>query len=225
MQCEICGKLCASLAGLAKHLRQQHLDINEQEYYDKYLKTQNSGYCTFCHKPTKFISLTKGYAQTCNHSCAKHAADARYKLRTGYDNPACNPEVQNKRKTTCIKKYGVKHFNNVEKANVTFVNKYGITLAEKAKSTKIAKYGSVNNIEKIKATNLQNFGVEYNFQRKDVQEKIKATNLQNFGVEIASCNDLIKHKISEANKRYYDTAEKRDIQFSKMSNTYKQRSN
>ena len=225
MQCEICGKLCASLAGLAKHVRQQHLDINEQEYYDKYLKTQNSGYCEFCHAPTKFISLTKGYAKACNHSCAKHSADARYKLRTGFDNPASNPEVQNKRKATCIKNYGVKHFNNIEKANATCINKYGMTLSEKAKLTKIAKYGSVNNIEKIKATNLQNFGVEYSFQRKDVQEKIKSANLTKYGVEIASCNDAIKHKISEANKHYYDTAEKRDIQFGKMSNTYKQKYN
>ena len=73
------------------------------------------------------------------------------------------------------KKYGVKHFNNIEKANTTCVNKYGMTLSEKANLTKIAKYGSTNNIEKIKATNLQNFGVEYSFQRKDVQEKIKST--------------------------------------------------
>ena len=53
-------------------------------------------------------------------------------------------------------------------------------------------------IEKVKKTNIKNFGVEYPAQNKEVREKMKATTFKNFGVFNASQSEEIKAKKVES---------------------------
>ena len=54
---------------------------------------------------------------------------------------------------------------------------------EKATKTKIDRYGSGNNIEKIKQTNLKKYGCEYSSQREDCKKKARKTKLERYGSE------------------------------------------
>ena len=109
-------------------------------------------------------------------------------------------ESENKRKETCLKKYGIeytlqsKEFRN--KGKETCFKKYGTEFAsqseiikEKMKATNLKKYGyeyvlKVPEIKtKIKATNLEKYGVEHPMYINEIKEKIKATNLEKYGVE------------------------------------------
>lgn len=53
----------------------------------------------------------------------------------------------------------------------------------KAIFKKIQRYGSANNYDKIKETNLKKYGVEYQLQRKEIQNKIKKTCLDKYNNE------------------------------------------
>ena len=53
-------------------------------------------------------------------------------------------------------------------------------------------------IEKVKKTNIKNFGVEYPSQNKEVRDKMKATTFKNFGVFNASQSEEIKAKKVES---------------------------
>ena len=76
---------------------------------------------------------------------------------------------------------------------------------EKVKATNMENFGveyASQNKEvkdKIKATNLERYGCENPFQNKEVKDKIKATNMENFGVEYASQNKEVKDKIKATN--------------------------
>lgn len=65
MKCEICNQEVDGLKGLSCHLVKQH-KFNKKEYYDKYLKKQNEGKCSFCQNDSIFLNLTKGYHKICN---------------------------------------------------------------------------------------------------------------------------------------------------------------
>ena len=54
---------------------------------------------------------------------------------------------------------------------------------------------SKNTREKMRATCLEKYGVEYSMQSKEVQEKSKATCLENYGVENVFQNEEIKEKM------------------------------
>jgi len=68
MECKICGRLLNGQRGVASHLRQSH-NIKTlqdyQDYYDKYILTEDL-ICPICKKnKRKFISFDHGYAKTC----------------------------------------------------------------------------------------------------------------------------------------------------------------
>ena len=44
--------------------------MTSKEYYDANLKKEGEGICAVCGKPTKFRSITVGYAKTCGRECA-----------------------------------------------------------------------------------------------------------------------------------------------------------
>ena len=110
-----------------------------------------------------------------------------------------NPEIQNKKKQTCLKKYGVDNYNKTDecknKIKQTYLKKYGVeninaldAKKEKIKQVCLKKYGYENASQvpefknKVKQTCLEKYGVEYAFQADVVKEKIKNTILNNYGV-------------------------------------------
>ena len=54
--------------------------------------------------------------------------------------------------------------------------------------------------QKIKATNLERYGVEYAMQSKEVRDKIKATNLERYGYENAMQNEEVQNKVRKTRK-------------------------
>ena len=62
-----------------------------------------------------------------------------------------------------------------------------------------------NRDDKIKNNNIEKYGVEFSFQRRDVKEKIKKTNLEKYGVEYAGQIEDGKIKARHTNLEKYGT--------------------
>ena len=80
---------------------------------------------------------------------------------------------------------------------------------EKMKATNIQRYGVENPFqnekvkEKMKATNMERYGVEYSSQCPEVKKKMKATNIQRYGVENPFQNEKVKEKMKATNMERY----------------------
>jgi len=147
MKCKICKKEFIRLSG---HIIQTH-KISSEEYYDKFLKKENEGICPECGKETKFIDLGNGYQKFCSRKCMTNSK-----------------EIQEKKKQTCLKNFGVKNPNQSEEIK-----------------------------EKIKQTNSDKYGAEHPFQNKKIKEKYRQTCLKNFGVKNPNQSEEIKEKKKE----------------------------
>lgn len=72
---------------------------------------------------------------------------------------------------------------------------------EKSLATKRERYGSVNNIEKIRKTNLEKYGCEYVGQVEEFKNKLKQTKLDRYGSETYNNREKFKDTMT---KRYGD---------------------
>lgn len=96
IQCEICkdkGLIykCKSRNNLARHISLSHKEVNQKDYYDKYFKTDhNEGICPITGKETTFSNLNEGY-----------------KKYFGRGTNSSDLEIQEKKKETTLKNYGV----------------------------------------------------------------------------------------------------------------------
>jgi len=71
-KCEICHVGFETKGGLQQHLGKLHKEINQEEYYKKYLMTKEeiNGNCLYCGKQLNFVSFTDGYNKFCyNTEC------------------------------------------------------------------------------------------------------------------------------------------------------------
>ena len=151
--------------------------------------------CKVCGNKINFIDFRSGYNNHCSISCSMK-----------------DENVQNKRKKTCLEKYGVEHYNKTEeskeKIKNTCLEKYGvenptqsIKIKEKIKNTCLEKYGVESYTKtdeckkKKKQTCFKKYGVEYYSQTDDCKEKYKQTNLEKYGVEYYSQTNEYKEKI------------------------------
>lgn len=168
--CKICNKEYKTLDPIGLHLKICH-NMSIKEYYDKFYKRNNEGFCLSCGKETEFRKLKYGYRLYCSRKCSEQY-------------------IANRVKESCLKKYGVKstfQLNDVrEKCKQTFIKKYGvenpaqnIEIRNKAKQTCIDKYGVDNytktNEYKIKSKNtcLEKYGVENPFQSNECMRNSK----------------------------------------------------
>ena len=130
------------------------------------------------------------------------------------------PEIQAKKRATCLKKYGTEDYMQTkeykEKSKQTCLKKYGVENAmqaeetrNKIKTTCLERYGfeyytkTDECKEKIKNTNLKKYGVENCLQSLEVQNKSKATNLEKYGAENIFASDYGKIKIKETMQKRY----------------------
>ncbi len=119
-----------------------------------------------------------------------------------------------KRKQTCLKKFGYEYASQSEeareKSKQTCLEKYGVEyssqspeIKEKKKQTNLEKLGvefpmqSEEVKEKSKQTMLEKYGVKYPSQSPEVREKIKNINLDNLGVEFPSQSPEVREKIKK----------------------------
>ena len=139
--------------------------------------------CKVCGNKINFIDFRNGYNNHCSISCSMK-----------------DENVQNKRKKTCLEKYGVEHYNKTEESKEkhknTNLKKYGVEsvlqseeIKEKIKETNFERYGVENYAQtdeyknKVKITCLEKYGVEYYFQSDDKKKKSKQTCIERYGVE------------------------------------------
>ena len=148
MRCKICGKeIKDSPKSLPTHLRSH--DITSKEYYDKFIRKENEGFCTVCGKEAIFMSVNKGYSDRCrNLECSKTLK-------------------KDATKRTSLLKYGTESPNQAkevkEKQKQAFINKYGVDNPWKAKEVK----------EKIKDTHRKRYGVDHPHKNKEIRQKKK----------------------------------------------------
>ena len=136
-----------------------------------------------------YYNYTKGltidyYCSKCSKLRLKETCIQKY----GVDNPMKSDEVKNKLKKSLIQKYGVDHYSKTDE----FKSKY--------KDTCLEKY-NINNTfqltDRIKATNLEKWGVEYPQQSLDIKLKSDNTNLEKYGFKKYSQTDEYKVKVKE----------------------------
>jgi hypothetical protein len=205
MICDICNKEFKTYVGLSCHIRQCH-DISSKEYYDKYIKKEEEGFCKVCQKPISFRNFHVGYSRFC---CGKRVQNSE--------------ETRNKIQQTCLDRYDSKN---------VYASEYG---KQKCRETWLENLGVENPFqseevkEKIKQTNLDRYGVEHNSQVEEVKDKIKKTkeerygdsnynntekarktNLEKYGVDcVLKRDDVVKLKNSEEiKKKQYNTKKK-----------------
>jgi len=78
-----------------------------------------------------------------------------------------------------------------------------------------------NRLEKVKQTNLKNYGVEYVLQSPIIKDKVKKTNLKKYGVEYSSKSDIVKDKRNATNliKYWFENSSKSDVVKEKLKKT------
>jgi len=151
--CKICNKIFLSLWGLSNHIKKIH-KIESKEYYDRFLKKENDGLC-YCEKNTEYQGL-QGYRQYCSYICMNNAS-----------------EVQEKKKKTCLKNYGV---GNPFQSEIVQM---------KYKQTCLKKYEVENpsQIFEIKEKKRQTVLLHTDHQNKEINEKRKQACIKHFGFD------------------------------------------
>jgi hypothetical protein len=172
MYCKICNEYidCSISTFNRLHLKKYHPEYNSKKYYDKFLKEKGEDFC-FCGNKNKYRNINSGYYRHCSIKCKSNST-----------------YVHEKRKQTCLKKYGVENITE------------SIHFKEKRKQTYLKKYGVENPMqsnkikEKAKKTNLKLFGVENVSQSSLIKEKKKFTCLKNYNVENPQQSEIVHKK-------------------------------
>lgn len=168
-------------------LSKYDLTLHELCYRIKYnISLDKIFVCKYCGKPTHFLGM-KGYSEACSVKCE-------------LVNRNKSQEHKDKRKQTCIRKYGVDNYSKTkeckEKVKFTVQKKYGIDnyaktkeFQDKYKQVMLDKYGVENYSQtpdyndKVKKTSLAKYGKEYYTQTQECKDKIKVTCQDKYGVD------------------------------------------
>lgn len=139
--------------------------------------------CPVCGKKLKWIKSKLRFQNHCSSSCALK-----------------DPNVQEKRIQTCLKKYGYENnsqnLENKEKVKQTCLKKYGVTsplcngeLRDKGIQTKIKKYNNLNynNPEKTTSTCFKKYGSGRNYKA------IEKTMIERYGKKSYLSTDYINN--------------------------------
>ena len=153
--CKICNKECNNLRSLSIHIRLCHKNITIKEYYDLYLKNEEDGKCLYCNKPTKFVSLIKGYKKWCSGKCKflspgfKQEAEATCFKKYGVKNPRQSKLIKDKEGQTSRRRY-----NADSSAQSSIIQEKYITTR---KNNTIKKYNTILNQNNIVCTGKTKF--------------------------------------------------------------------
>lgn len=153
MKCNICGKDCKCLGN---HIK-LHGFTNVKDYYDIYLKQYDTKTtCACCGKPAGFSGrLTIGYTGSCgNIECTKTIRKANTIKTMMQRYGTTNYNNAEKRKNTCLQKYGTEHFYKSDHFKQT------------SKQTKLQKYNdetftNATKIWKTRRNDITYFEKEY----------------------------------------------------------------
>lgn len=136
--------------------------------------------CKICGNSVSFISIEKGYSTYCSIKCSR-----------------ADKDLDDKRKETCIKKYGVSHQSKSleikQKKVKAYIEHYGVDNPLKCAEIK----------EKVAETCCEKYGFSTALKNEMVKEKIKNTTIEKYGVNNVSKSDVIQKKKVETNLRKY----------------------
>jgi hypothetical protein len=134
----------------------------------------------YCGNPVIYLKSSVGYSKRCSKSCMYN-----------------DPEVSEKRKNTCISKYGVSSFTKTKE------------FLDKTKNTNLEKYG-VENVfqskeirDKSTQTNLEKYGAEHHMKSREFIKEFKQMNMDKFGVDNVSKLDSVKEKKKSTFQKNY----------------------
>ena len=155
INCKICGKTIKNLSGMVHHIRAMH-KVLPKEYFDKFMRKKNEGFCLFCNKETSFISLGMGYNRFCNSSCS---------TKYYYNNLS---EEEKRTRNENLAESGKQSRFNTKKFNDNILKKYGVDNFFKLESFKKNRAEQSDDIElKKKKTFLKNYGKKHYLQTKE----------------------------------------------------------
>lgn len=202
-KCKICNEEFENQLSLTNHIKKIH-NLTKKEYYDKYLKQPNDGYCKVCGKKVSWKSDNTGYKKYCNPKCQRQDIENEKKMQQTIidkygDMETCKKETEKKRNNTMIEKYGTIYPLQNEKIK----NKMQNTINTKYGVDNVSKLQSVKN--KIKETVRNKYNVDHIIQSEDIKNKIKETNLKKYGVEYSIQSKIIREKIKQINLKKYGT--------------------
>ncbi len=218
-----------------KHENKFELILNETSFLPKdvsiperiYYIVNNLNYTQKCENENcdnkkKFLSFNYGLQKYCCRNCSskdennkKIISMKQIKSWSSKSKKDIEDSIE-KRKQTCIKKYGVE--NPVQSLDIK--NKISDTLKkaykeeriqssfsnpciqDKCKQTHIKKYGSLFfesevGKEKIKQSIKNKYGVENVFSSQEIKDKIAQTHIKNLGVDNPQKNKSIRNKTKQ----------------------------
>ena len=169
--------------------------------------------CKYCGKEVKYISKNI-YKTYCSVKCMSNDTRDIVKEKFNEHPKYIKDQISQKRKDTCLKRYGVEYVlqdKSIRKRiQNTCLEKYGVInggaskqAKDKIKKTCLEKYGVETPLkskeiqEKCKETLRQKYGVETPLKSKEIQEKLKQTCLKKYGVECSLQSEDIKNKSKE----------------------------
>lgn len=174
----------------------------------------NEGICQHpeCNKETKFISLGRGFKDTCSRV---HSMELTSLNKYGVKYKSQLPEFQDAVKKTNLEKYGSENvFASDEikdKIKKTNLEKYGCEnpqqnkeIRSKTEKTMITNNGGLGfQTGKAKETMKQKYGVSNPSQVREFQDKKRKTFIENYGVDNPMKSRLIQEKAKKTNLERY----------------------
>ena len=113
MECKICTKKFKSCHAISAHITRFH-KITMKEYYDKFFKLKNEGFCKKCNHETKYRSFMDGYHECCSIKCSKNLTK-KLKKQSQRSKIFSNKEESKKRTSFQMKKYWTEERKNIQK--------------------------------------------------------------------------------------------------------------
>lgn len=129
--------------------------------------------CKCCGGPVSFRNRIYGYSEYCSAKCVSIA-------------------TKQKRKETCLERYGKLGGINSEKFKQTCLKKYGVENPFQSETVK----------DKIKRSLLEKYGVEFAQQSEKIQQTKKENCLIKYGVDHPGKTIEVRKKISDALRSY-----------------------
>ena len=184
MLCQICGKDFLD-SRLGVHITRTH-KMSIENYYIKYIGEK--GKCLTCGNDTTFINLTAGYRRFCCNLCVGLNKDIQNKKKTttkkhfGVDWPTQSKEVQNKILESLESNYGVKNAFNIglEKSMInSHTDEANLKRGNSLHNTKQELFKNDEYKQKVIETyiknNKQRYGTEWTSNLSTVRQKISNT--------------------------------------------------
>jgi len=212
--CLLCNEININNSVFPKHLFLIH-GITPQEYYNQFLKKDNEGFCKVCSLPTKFYTITLGYAMTCSSAC-----------KTQVQRVPLTEDKKITKKSVYLLNLGVKIENlSVEEQGrlysnlVSFESKYKNIKRLKTNEQKYGKgscFGSKESIYKQRTSTLINKGYDINLLQQCSDEELKTLYGEEVSKRITSKENKIKRIAKEFNVDIKEAEKYSDNEISRL---------